>query len=109
MQTKPQKKNDYSSTKLQYSLDPEGSCEAYDELVSTLYSPEERHKIEWCIGAVLTGESKKIHKFAAFYGRPGTGKSTILDIIEKLFDGYVAMFNAESLGSSSDLFFACSV
>lgn len=98
------KKEDYASVKLSYSLDPSGECKAYSELISTLYSEEERHKIEWSIGAVLSGDSKKIHKFAAFYGPPGTGKSTILDIIEKIFEGYSATFDAESLGSRTDAF-----
>lgn len=67
-----------------------GECKAWDELVGTLYSQEERNKIEWAIGAIVSGDSKKITKFLVFYGDAGTGKSTILNIIQKLFDGYYA-------------------
>lgn len=98
------KKSDYASVKLKYSLDANGSMDSYNEMISTLYDEKERHKIEWCAGGVLSGDSKKIQKFAAFYGPPGTGKSTIIDILEKLFEGYCAVFKAESLGSSSDSF-----
>lgn len=96
-------KEDYSSRKLSYPLE-EGSTEAYDELVSALYSNEQRHKFEWAIGAIVTGASKKTQKFVVFYGPPGTGKSTILDIIQNMFDGYCSVFDAESLGSASATF-----
>ena len=77
---------------------------AWDKLVGTLYSPEERHKIEWCIGAIVTGESKKLQKFMVFYGPVGAGKSTIINIIQQLFEGYYESFNAKDLGSSSNAF-----
>jgi len=96
-------KEDYASKKLSYPLEA-GSIDAYDELMSKLYSEDERHKIEWAIGAVVTGESKRIQKFIVLYGPPGSGKSTVLDIIQALFDGYYSMFDAESLGSSTDVF-----
>ena len=60
-------KRDYASKSLPYPLEP-GETPAWERLVSTLYSPEERHKIEWCIGAIVTGESKKLQKFLVFYG-----------------------------------------
>lgn len=96
-------KTDYASKKLTYALE-KGSLSAYDKLMSTLYSEEERKKIEWAIGAIISGDSKKIQKFIVLYGAPKTGKSTILDIIEKLFDGYWTAFDAKTLGSSSASF-----
>lgn len=96
-------KNDYASRRLPYSLG-HGSINAWDELVGTLYSDEERAKIEWAIGAVVSGDSKKIQKFLVFYGPAGSGKSTILNIIHQLFDGYVATFDAKALGSSNNAF-----
>lgn len=97
------KKEDYASHKLTYPLEF-GDISAYDKLISKLYSEEERKKIEWAIGAVISGDSKRIQKFLVFYGDPGSGKSTILKIIEKLFDGYYAAFDAKSLGSSNNSF-----
>ena len=75
-------KSDYASKKLSYPLD-EGDISSYDKLMSVLYSPEERHKIEWAIGSIISGDSKKIQKFLVFYGAAGTGKSTVLNIIQK--------------------------
>ena len=96
-------KKDYSSKRLPYSLE-KGNVTAWDKLISTLYSPEERHKIEWSIGAIVTGDSKHIQKFMVFYGSAGTGKSTILNVIQKLFEGYYSVFDARALGSSSNSF-----
>ena len=96
-------KEDYASKRLLYPLE---ECEtpAYDRLMSVLYSEEERHKIEWAIGSIVTGDSKTIQKFIVFYGSAGTGKSTILNIIQKLFDGYYSVFDAKALGSSNNAF-----
>lgn len=96
-------KKDYSSKRLPYPLE-KGNVTAWDKLISTLYSPEERHKIEWSIGAIVTGDSKHIQKFMVFYGSAGTGKSTILNVIQKLFEGYYSVFDARALGSSSNSF-----
>jgi len=97
-------KEDYGTKRLSYSIDDEGSKDSWNELISTLYKDNERHKIEWCIGAILSGESRYIQKFAVLYGPPGSGKSTLLNVIQELFDGYTKMFDAESLGSSTDSF-----
>ncbi len=97
------KKSDHVSRRLPYALDP-GDHSAWDELVGTLYSVDERAKIEWAIGAIVAGDSKKMQKFLVFYGPPGTGKSTILDVVEKLFDGYTTTFDAKALGSSGATF-----
>ena len=96
-------KKDYASKKLSYPLEP-GDLSAYDKLMSTLYSEEERHKIEWAIGSVVSGDSKKIQKFMVLYGAAGTGKSTVLNIIQQLFEGYYSVFDARALGSSSNSF-----
>lgn len=97
------KKRDYASKQLSYPLE-EGDISAYDKLIGTLYSPEERMKIEWAIGAIVSGDSNKIQKFLVFYGAAGTGKSTILNIIQKLFDGYYCVFDAKALGSTNNSF-----
>lgn len=96
-------KKDYASKTLDYPLE-QGEITAYDKLMSTLYSEEERHKIEWSIGAVITGASKTIQKFVVLYGAPGTGKSTVFNIMQKLFHGYWKTFEASVLGSASNAF-----
>ena len=97
------KKEDHVSKRLPYSLES-GDYSAFDKLISTLYEPEERQKIEWAIGCIVSGDSKDIQKFLVLYGDAGSGKSTILNIIEDLFTGYCATFNAKDLGSSSSSF-----
>ena len=97
------KKKDYVSKRLEYPLE-EGPCEAYEEIISTLYEPEERAKIEWAIGAVFAGDAKDIEKFIALYGKPGTGKGTIISLIQTLFKGYYTTFEAKALGSSGNNF-----
>ena len=96
----PVRREDYASKKLPYALE-EGEHPAWDEMISVLYSDSERHKIEWAIGSVVNGASKELQKFLVFYGDAGTGKSTIMHVIEKLFDGYWTSFDAKALGSSS--------
>lgn len=96
-------KKDYASKRLNYPLEP-GDISAYDKLMSTLYSEEERRKIEWAIGSIVSGDSKKIQKFMVLYGAAGTGKSTVLNIIQQLFEGYYSVFDAKALGSSSNSF-----
>ena len=97
------RKSDYASKRLPYSLD-DGRCDAWNELMDVLYNDEEKAKIEWALGAVISGDSKRIQKFLVFYGPAGSGKSTVLNIVQKLFDGYVATFDAKALGSSNSAF-----
>lgn len=96
-------KKDYASKILPYPL-AKGDIVAYDKLMSTLYSKEERHKIEWAIGSIVSGDSVKIQKFLVLYGAAGTGKSTVLNIIQQLFEGYYSVFDARALGSSNNSF-----
>ena len=93
----------YASKKLSYPLEA-GSIEAFDKLIGTLYSEEERHKIEWAIGSIVSGDSKTIQKFMVLYGAAGTGKSTILNIVQQLFEGYYSVFDAKALGSANNSF-----
>lgn len=96
-------KEDYATKRLPYPLE-EGDHSAWDEIASTLYSPEELAKIEWAIGSIVSGDSRNLQKFLVLYGPSGTGKSTILNIIHKLFEGYTVMFDAKALGSSNNAF-----
>lgn len=104
----PVNKKDYASIRLPYAIGP-GDHSAWDELVGTLYSPEERKKIEWFIGVIVAGETNRVQKFGVFYGDHGTGKSTVLNIIGDMFqiskdERYWAEFDAESLASRSAQF-----
>ena len=96
-------KSDYVSRRLPYPLAP-GDHSAWDELSETLYLIDERVKFEWAIGAIIAGDSKKIQKFLVFYGPGGTGKSTILNVILKLFEGYTTTFEAKALTSNNSAF-----
>ena len=96
-------KLDYASKRLNYPLEA-GDISAWDKLIGTLYSPKERHKIEWAIGAIVSGDSKELQKFMVLYGEAGAGKSTILNIIQQLFEGYYCVFDAKALGSNGSQF-----
>ena len=96
-------RDNFASKRLSYPLE-EGDISAWDKLIGVLYSPEERHKIEWAIGSIVSGDSKTLQKFMVLYGAAGTGKSTILNIIQKLFEGYYSTFDAKSLGSANNSF-----
>ena len=93
----------YSSHSLPYKLAP-GEHKNWDRLMNTLYSPEERHKIEWAIGCIVSGESKTVQKFLVLYGAAGTGKSTIINVMQDLFDGYYAAFKSRALGDPNNQF-----
>ena len=97
------RKEDYISRRLDYSLQ-DYETPAYDELMSSLYSDEERLKLEWTIGSVIAGDSKKIQKFIVLYGSAGTGKGTFLDITRRIFKGYCVSFNSKQLGAGNNLF-----
>lgn len=102
------KKTDYCSFKLPYNIE-DGPREAYDEMISSLYDPEEREKIEWAIGSIITGEAKNIQKAIALYGAPGTGKSTVLDIITKMFkrdrtNTYTTTISTKALADKNNQF-----
>jgi len=96
-------RKDYSTKRLPYSIG-KGPITNYEKLIGTLYDPEEREKIEWIIGAILSGDSRFIQKFAVFFGKAGSGKSTVLNLVQQLFEGYTATFEAKELVSSNNIF-----
>lgn len=95
------KREDYATHVLKYPLE-EGSYDAFDELIGTLYDPDERKKLEWAIGSIVAGDSTWIQKFIVIVGEPGTGKSTFFKILRMLFPGYIATINAKALGEGKD-------
>ena len=96
-------KESYVSKRVPYAIHS-GPTPAYDELMGVLYSPEERAKLEWAIGSIFVGDSKRLQKFIVLYGSAGTGKGTILSIIDQLFEGYCSAFEAKALTSTNNAF-----
>ena len=94
------KKENYATKCLPYHLEDK-ETPSYTKLSTTLYSPEELFKIEWCIGAVLSGDSKNIQKFLVITGDAGAGKSTMLNIIQMLFAGYCISFDSRDIVNGS--------
>lgn len=101
--TQKTRKDDYCTKRLDYDLDST-PCPCFDELMSKLYEPVEANKILWGIGSIVSGDSTKLQKMFVLHGMPGTGKTTILDIIRLLFKGYCTAFSAEQLGYTSNQF-----
>lgn len=97
------RKESYATRRLPYAL-AEGSHDNWDRLISTLYDEDERRKIEWSIGAIVTGASRTLDKFVVLYGKPGSGKSTLINILMQLFEGYYTAFDAASLAKSNNAF-----
>lgn len=96
-------KNDYISKRLPYPL-KSGSMDAYEELIGTIYDPIERKKLEWAVGSIIAGDSKYIQKFIVLYGAAGSGKSTFLNILQRLFEGYYNVFEAKALTGNNNNF-----
>ena len=89
----------YASKVLPYHMEDK-ETPAYDELIHTLYAKEEAQKIEWCIGAIISGDSKKLQKFLVITGDAGSGKSTLLNIIQMIFGDYCIPFRARDVVSN---------
>ena len=99
----PIRQEDHVSYRLPYSLE-DGDPTNWVKLVDTLYDPSERQKIEWFIGSILTGDCRKIDKFMVFYGDPGSGKSTILNVMQRLFGDFCVPFDSEALAQRNNSF-----
>ena len=93
----------YRSKRLKYNL-MEQPIEAYDRIMSVLYSEEDRRKVEWMVGSIFAGESKSVEKLLVLYGEPGSGKSTVLDLIKNLTEDYWSPFVASDLASKQNQF-----
>ena len=96
---------EYAATfKMPYSLS-DAPAEVWNKVCNKLYAPDQRKKFEWAIGSILTGDSAfNIQKFYVFFGPPGSGKSTIMNIIEMVFAGHTAGFSAYDMGKADAAF-----
>lgn len=99
----PYVRENYSTKRLPYDI-VDAPTPSYDRMMSVLYADEEREKFEWGIGSILAGESEHVQKFFVLYGSHGTGKSTVLHLIERIFQGYWDTFNSAALGNKNDSF-----
>ena len=102
------KREDYSTFSLDYPLE-KGDISAYEEAVSTWYDEANREKLEWAVGAVISGDSKKIQKFMVLYGPPKTGKSSFLNIVQSMFkkndkEKYYDTGDLSAIGSNGNQF-----
>lgn len=98
------KKTDYATKRLPYDPAP-GEMPNYIRFSTTVFDDPEREKLEWSIGAIACGDSKKIQKFVVMYGEMGSGKGTYLGfVVEPIFQGYCASFEAKSLSSKNNQF-----
>lgn len=96
------KKEDYISKKLEFPLE-DVPTPCWDKFLDILYK-EEAHKIEYLIGAILVGATKDIQKFWVFYGAPGTGKSTILNIIYDMCREFTATVTLKDITDGTSQF-----
>jgi len=81
------KPEDFSTFKLPYT--PEhGDMRAFEKIMKTFYKEEDYELILWLIGMVATGNTLKNDRMFFVYGKGGTGKGTLLDIISIIFKGY---------------------
>lgn len=96
-------KEDYASKTVPYSLSDD-PCPNYEKLISTLYNAVDRERLEWAIGCALSGHNLDIQKMFVIYGEPGSGKSTVLEIIAKLFEGYSRQVDVTKMVKSNSSF-----
>lgn len=96
-------REDYRARKLPYSLSQK-QPRAYLKLMNVLFDPEELEKLEWSVGLCLCGEQSLVHKFIALFGSSGTGKSTFLNIVDMLFQGYTETVNVHNIVSGQNDF-----
>lgn len=94
-------RDDFSTNQLFYTP-LEGPTPAFDKMFGKLYEQEELEKILWFIGALLTNSMGDIQKFMYLYGPKGSGKGTVIKLIEQLFDGYYSYISLARLTSGSE-------
>ena len=59
------------------------------------------------IGSIVSGFSTKIQKFFVFYGKPGSGKGTIMKIVQNMFKPYFTPFESKRVVSNSSFPLEC--
>lgn len=95
-------RNMYASTILSYH--PEEKPTPYFDKVMDVWFPNSTEMILWFVGAALLGETNHIQKMVFIYGEPKSGKSSLLEIIDWLFEDYIHEMSINSFTSTSDQF-----
>ncbi len=94
-------RDDYATTQLTY-MPIEGNTPNFDELFGTLYEAEQLEKILWFVGAALTDNMDRVEKMLYLFGRKGTGKGTVIKLLNMIFQDYVGSISLQRLTGSSE-------
>lgn len=68
---------------------------AYDIFLKTVMDPVDRKMLEDYIGWFLLGQLENIPQYMVFYGESGSGKSTILNMLCRIFGDVRISYDAE--------------
>lgn len=96
-------KGDFCSKRLPYDLSTSEPTN-YIKLTSTLYDEKEIQKFNWFMGSIIDGDFPNVQKFLAITGAPGTGKSTLLNIVEMCLGPYCVPISCKKLTSRDNRF-----
>lgn len=94
--------SDYVSVKLAYDITP-GDTSAFHGMFDKLFE-EQLLKLQWSVGALLHGDMEDIEKFIVLTGEPGSGKGTWLDLVDDMFEPFVAAIDISGMVKSSNAF-----
>lgn len=93
-------REDLSTFQLSYDPIP-GDTPAFDKAMHKWYKPEDKEIVLWFIGAALTNNMKPIQKFLFIYGSGGSGKGSLLSVIEQVFEDYSKSIKLKKLAGAS--------
>lgn len=68
---------------------------AYDILLRTIMDPIDRDCLESIIGRICLGDYDSVPKYTVLYGEAATGKSTILNVLVRIFGDGKISYSAE--------------
>lgn len=95
-------RNMYTSTVLNYH--PQDIPTPQFDKVMEVWFPNSIEMIMWFVGAALLGKTDQIQKMVFIYGEPKSGKSSLLDIIDWLFQDYIHEMSVNGFTDTSDQF-----
>ena len=92
----------YSTTQLDYH--PQDIPTPSFDKVMNAWFPDHTELLLWFIGAVLMGRTHQIQKMVFIYGKPKSGKSSFLDILSWIFQGYLHEISINRFTDTSNQF-----